>query len=98
MAKPAVVMVGVRDLKNRLTAYLRLARRDHEVIVTERGEPIAIIRSLESARTPKALEAKIAALAARGLVTAPARRLVKRVQRIKISGPPLSRVVVEDRR
>jgi prevent-host-death family protein len=39
------VHVGVRELKNRLTSYLKLAKADREVIVTERGRPIAIIGS-----------------------------------------------------
>ena len=32
--------VGVRELKNRLTYYLRRARKGEEVIVTERGRPV----------------------------------------------------------
>src|SRR5262249_55890290 len=32
--------VGVRELKNRLTHYLRRARKGEEVIVTERGRPV----------------------------------------------------------
>lgn len=36
--------VGVRDLKNRLSEYLRLVRNGEEILVTDRGEVIAELR------------------------------------------------------
>jgi prevent-host-death family protein len=36
--------VGVRELKNRLSEYLRLVRAGERVIVTDRGRPIAELR------------------------------------------------------
>lgn len=35
------VKVGVRDLKDSLSAYLRRARAGEHIVVTERGKPIA---------------------------------------------------------
>jgi prevent-host-death family protein len=95
--KPAV-QVGVRELKNRLTSYLKLAKADQEVIVTEHGKPIAIIQSVSSVSAPKSLEARLAALSARGEITLPSRRLVPRVRRIKVAGTPLSEEIIADRR
>jgi len=37
--------VGIRELKNRLSDYLRRVRRGEEVLVTDRGEVIAEIRA-----------------------------------------------------
>ncbi|MBI1959804.1 MAG: type II toxin-antitoxin system prevent-host-death family antitoxin, partial [Candidatus Rokubacteria bacterium] len=37
--------VGVRELKNRLTEYLRRTKRGEVVIVTERGLPIALLQA-----------------------------------------------------
>lgn len=34
-------LVGVRDLKNRLSAYLDLVKSGQEIVVTEHGRPIA---------------------------------------------------------
>ena len=48
--------VGVRELKNRLTYYLRRARKGEEVIVTERGRPVAILHSLQHLDRAAALE------------------------------------------
>lgn len=98
MAEWRVVEVGVRELKNRLSAYLRLAKQDREIVVTERGKPIAVIQTIRNTSSRSSLEARIAALAARGEITAPKRRLVPRRRRIKLPGPLLSDVVIADRR
>ena len=36
--------VGVRELKSRLSEYLRMVRRGEEILVTDRGEVIAELR------------------------------------------------------
>ena len=41
---PTVVSVGIRDLKNRLSEYLRMVRAGEEILVTDRGEAVAEIR------------------------------------------------------
>lgn len=37
--------VGIRDLKNKLSEYIRLARGGEEILVTDRGEVVAELRS-----------------------------------------------------
>ena len=64
--------VGVRELKNRLTYYLRRATKGEEIIVTERGRPVA--------------------------VTLPTRKGFGRTRPLRISGPPVSQAILEDRR
>ena len=98
MRRPAAVSVGVRDLKNRLTSYLKLARANREVIVTDRGKPIAVIQPIGAKRTPQSLEARVAALASRGEISAPEARLVSRIRRIRATGRPLSEEIVAERR
>ncbi len=88
--------VGVKELKNRLTHYLRRAKEGEEVVVTERGRPIALIQPIGSAQPVQSLEARLARLAAQGLVTLPTRR-PRRIRPVKIAGPPLSRTILEDR-
>jgi prevent-host-death family protein len=97
--KPAGgVTVGVRELKNRLTSYLKLVKANQEVIVTERGEPIALIQPLEGAGAPRSLEARLAALAAKGEITLPEGPLRPRRRKLRIPGRPLSELIIEDRR
>jgi|SRR5690349_2689302 prevent-host-death family protein len=98
MKPTSAVTVGVRELKNRLTSYLRLVKADHEVIVTERGEPIALIQPLADAGAPRSLQARLAALAAKGEITLPEGPLRPRRRKFKIPGRPLSELIIEDRR
>ena len=41
--------VGVKELKNQLTYYLRLTKQGEEIVVTDRGKPIALLQPLQSA-------------------------------------------------
>lgn len=90
--------VGVKQLKDRLTQYLDTPNRGEEVIVTERGTPIALIQPIKSAGKAASLEARLARLATRGTVTLPTQKPLKRVRLVKVSGKPISKVIVEDRR
>jgi len=41
------MQVGIRDLKNKLTNYLEMAKRGHAVIITDRGAPVAVLHNLD---------------------------------------------------
>ncbi len=90
--------VGVRELKNRLTRYLRRTKQGEEIVVTERGKPIALLMPIKAVKRASSLEARLARLAAQGRLTLPTRRPFKRITPVKIAGPPISRTVIEDRR
>jgi antitoxin (DNA-binding transcriptional repressor) of toxin-antitoxin stability system len=61
--------VGVRELKNRLSEYLRQVRAGESVLVTDRGEVIAEVSPPGQGRTDPSLPAPLLALAKRGLAT-----------------------------
>ena len=67
-------------------------------MVTERGRPVAILQSIYTVEAPKSPDARLAKLAASGLVTLPSGKLLKRVRRVHVAGPPVSRAIIEDRR
>ena len=90
--------VGVKELKNRLTHYLRRTKQGEEVIVTDRGSPIALIHPIKSADKAVSLEARLARLAAQGAVTLPTQKPLKRVRLVNVSGKPISKVLLENRR
>jgi prevent-host-death family protein len=94
----AMSTVGVTVLKNRLTHYLRRTKAGAEVIVTERGKPIALLQPIRPAQNVGSLEGRLAQLAAQGLLTAPQRQPLKKVRRVKVGGPPPSATILEDRR
>lgn len=60
--------VSVAELKARLSEYLAAARRGEEVIVTDRGRPVARLSGLGGEAK---LEARIAELVRAGMVTPP---------------------------
>jgi prevent-host-death family protein len=90
--------VGVKELKNRLTYYLRRTKQGDEVIITERGTPIAVIQPIRNTDKVASLEARLASLAAQGIVALPTRKPLSRVRLVKVSGKPISKSIVEDRR
>lgn len=64
-----MLTVGIRELKNRLSEYIRAVAAGESVLVTDRGEVVAELtapgqKSLESGLAPG-----LAALVRRGLVT-----------------------------
>ncbi len=61
---PAVVSVGVRDLRDNLSRYLELVRAGTNISITDHGRPIAAI-------VPMTFSKLTLDLAARGLVRLP---------------------------
>ena len=61
--------VGVRELKNRLSEYLREVRRGESVLVTDRGEVVAEFSPPRHSAIDPRVPAALLALAKRGLVT-----------------------------
>jgi prevent-host-death family protein len=83
--------VGVRELRNGLSRYLKRIRRGETIVVTDRGEPVARI-------IPVGIPEHIANLMAEGHVTWSGRRFQPPRRRIRPSpGPPISSYVSEDR-
>ena len=68
------------------------------MIVTERGNPIALIQPIKSAEKAVSLEAKLARLAAQGLLVLPTQKPLRRVRLVKVSGKPTSKAIVQNRR
>jgi antitoxin (DNA-binding transcriptional repressor) of toxin-antitoxin stability system len=61
--------VSIRELKNRLSEYLRQVRSGESVLVTDRGEVIAELSPPASPAIDVGVPPGVAALARRGLVT-----------------------------
>jgi antitoxin (DNA-binding transcriptional repressor) of toxin-antitoxin stability system len=61
--------VGIRELKNRLSEYLRQVRSGESFLVTDRGEVIAEFSPPERGLVDASVPAGLLGLARRGLVT-----------------------------
>jgi prevent-host-death family protein len=90
--------VGIKDLKNRLSYYIRLAKQGEELVVTERGKPVAIIQHLHSAKNVVSLDARLARLAAQGSAILPTLQPLKNIRPAKLRGKLISRMILEERR
>jgi prevent-host-death family protein len=88
--------VSVRDLKNGLSAYLRLVRRGERIVVTDRGEPVA---ELSPAREEKlSIDQRLARLAESGEVRLPkGKKPLEKVVPSRVRGRAVSSTLLEDR-
>jgi prevent-host-death family protein len=90
--------VSTRVLKDQLSSYLQRAEKGEQIVVLRDGRPVAALVPLSQLR---ALEepARLAELAARGLVTLPAgARSPFRGPAFPHRGKLASEMVIEDRR
>ena len=91
--------VGVRELKNRLTYYLGEVKSGENVVVTDRGKPVAIMHRLDKIEDDAGLDERLAALAAQGHVTLPTgKELFGGPLRARVEGELVSDTVIRERR
>lgn len=88
--------MGLREANQRFSKAIRIVKRGHEVVLTERGKPIAVIKPL---REPVGMEAALRRMEAAGLlIRARVRKPLPPFRPRKIKGKPLSATIIEARR
>lgn len=91
--------VGLRELKNRLSHYVRQVRAGHEIQVTDRGEVVAELLPPRDGAPAADGRRRLEELARRGLVTLGAPnhpKLYRRLRRVVPAGTA-SRLLDEER-
>lgn len=83
--------VGIRELKNDLSRYIDRVRAGEEVIVTDRGRPVARLSPLDQSND------RLSDLVAAGIVRPPTNAKRHHPPRIKAKGP-VSDLVADQRR
>ncbi len=93
-------MVGVKELKDNLSYYLNLTKKGDNIIVTDRGAPIAILHSLDKIEKEAGVEERLAALAKQGKIRLPSGKVSfsKEIERPDNKGKLMSEIIIEDRR
>jgi prevent-host-death family protein len=89
--------LGLREANQHFSKAIRAVRGGKEVILTERGRPIAIIMPVKEEQSE---ESALKTLADEGLITLPSRRGLTPTPRwkpVSVKGKPLSHTIVEDR-
>jgi prevent-host-death family protein len=85
--------VSIRELKSRLSHYLRLTRKGESVVITDRGVPIGQIIPMG-----QSLEQRLAGLQEAGLLQWSGKNLRPRKPVAKVKGgKTVSQLLVEDR-
>ncbi len=88
--------VGTKELKNRLSHYLRLVRAGARLLITDHDRPVAEIGPVASASGDSELAWTLAA--AQGRVSLPTRQGFRPVRPVRLrDGAGLSDAVHEDR-
>lgn len=85
--------VGVRELKNKLSSYLRQVKRGRVITVTERGQAVAILGPAEN--DPDVRKAR--ELTKRGIGSWAGGKPKGALRPVIIKGKPISQIVLEDR-
>jgi len=88
--------VGTKELKNRLSHFLRKVRAGEAIHVTDRGRVIAEIRPVKAASS--AVEEVMRGLASEGLVTLGRGKLADFEPVALAPGEPLTGQILADRR
>ena len=89
--------LGLREANQHFSKAINEVRAGKEVVLTERGQPIAVIKPIKK---EQALDAALKAMADEGLITLPSRKgpmPAPRWRPIKVKGQPLSQTIIEDR-
>jgi len=91
-----MISAGIKEVKNNLSRLLARVKAGEEILITERGRPVA--RLVTENHGDKSVRAALAPLVQIGLVTLPNKNILKeRIAPVVIPGKPLSEMVIEDR-
>lgn len=89
-----MLQVGLREANMHFSKYLKLVREGREVVVTERGTPVAVIKPLAKEGMP---EDKIKSMEDRGILRRAVKGRLPLGRTIAIKGKPLSETMIEGR-
>lgn len=89
-----MITVGVRELKNNLSHYLRDVKRGRPIAITERGHSVAILMPAENHS-----DAQLAReLSRKGIGSWKGGKPKGARRPVTVKGKPISRIVLEERR
>lgn len=87
--------LGLREANQHFSKAIKAVRAGKEVVLTERGQPIAVIKPIKEEHQP---EAALRRMADEGLITLPSRKgALPRFEPVPITGKPISQTIIDDR-
>ena len=89
-----MIQAGIKDLKNRLSDYLREVKKGQKILITERNKAIATIVPVD--RTDE--DSKLLSLVKEGFAKWRGGKPTGSLRPVKMKGKPVSEMILEDRR
>lgn len=89
--------LGLRAANQQFSKVIKAVRAGRQVVLTDRGQPMAVITPIAS---DNATDLALRAMAAEGLIRPAARKgpmPATRWRPVKVTGAPLSQTVIDDR-
>ena len=89
--------LGLREANQRFSKAIKAVRAGKEVVLTDRGQPIAVIKPL---KTKDAHEVALQAMVDEGFLKPASRKgptPAPRWRPVKVKGKPLAQTVIDDR-
>jgi antitoxin (DNA-binding transcriptional repressor) of toxin-antitoxin stability system len=92
-----MITAGIKEVKNNLSRYLARVKMGEEILITDRGKPVArIVRENQGNRS---VRVALGPLIEKGLIALPSRRIEKEhLSPVEVPGKLVSEMVIEDRR
>ena len=92
-----MISAGINEVKNNLSQLLARVKAGEEILITDRGRPVA--RIVKENRGDRSICAALGPLIQKGLIALPNLHILKdRNPPLKVSGKLVSEMVVVDRR
>jgi prevent-host-death family protein len=87
--------LGLREANQHFSKAIKAVRAGKEVVLTERGQPIAVITPIKDQHDTSAA---LTRMAHEGLITLPTRKgPLPRFEAVPVSGQPISQTIIDDR-
>jgi prevent-host-death family protein len=90
--------LGLREANQHFARTIKAVRAGQEIVLTDRGRPIAVIKPIQDEDGGQAVA--LQAMAEEGLITLPDRNgpmPTPRWRPAKVKGTPVSRTIIDDR-
>ena len=89
-----MITAGIRDLKNKLSYYLREVKKGEKILITDRDQVIATILPVERGEE----DSKLLSLVKEGFASWRGGKPSGSHRPVKVKGRTVSEIVLEDRR
>ncbi len=89
-----MIQAGIKDLKNRLSDYLREVKKGQKIMITERKKAIATIVPVDRIDE----DSKLLSLVKEGFAKWRGGKPTGSPHPVKLKGKPISEIILEDRR